>query len=669
MDPKLRYELRPGEWRPDPPRVSYASDLSGLVALLGEELHASAWALGANDTGPTLEVRGRSLGCPVSARDLEWLESVATPAPYGRGEDTLIDPAVRDALQIGAEDISLGSAAWDALRAEMLRTVAADMGLADAPLRLEPLKLLIYGPGGHFAEHADTEKAAGMVASLSLILPGEYEGGALVVEHGSEQTRAGDGGSPRWRWVAWYADSRHWLEPVRAGARLAMTFGVVIDAEQPLTRREPSNLRLGSAIWQRSYAEWHTDWAARGSRVRAGTEQYGQKLVWVLAHRYTEPGLRASLLKGRDRELARTLLHECDGEACYLAWLQIRATGSARTASGDGWRDNEFDWDEVEPEPESDRPPDATWAGDEWADDPAPLSLKHRDTPELHLEGIARQNAWIEGLRSLEGETVEHGAIEVLDGEIVPPDALADAIPTGGRVYEATGNEGASLELQYRHAVLVLWRRNTATLHMLARCGGRLALAAELAQREAATRSRATMEGGLEEVLSLWEEALASDGGGPEPRAHRLILDQLHSEGGGDDLPWVPLRRRYIERVAAVDLDSAAVPTLVAWINERLDAGEVPAAWVRALRRAYGWRTGRDAWGGAPALLRALCAQPRTQALAVELLADQAEPPTSPEAVLRAAAWLEKAWLQQEWRRRRRARMTMDGPATGTGVT
>ena len=66
------------------------------------------------------------------------------------------------------------------------------------------------------------------------------------------------------------------------------------------------------------------------------------------------------------------------------------------------------------------------------------------------------------------GHFAEHGDIEVLDGEIVPHGALAHAIPDGGRVYAATGNEGASLELQYRHAVLVLWRRNPATLRMLA---------------------------------------------------------------------------------------------------------------------------------------------------------------------------------------------------------
>ena len=666
MNPTTRYELRLGEWRPDPPRVSYGCDRSGLVALLGEELRASAWSRGASDAGPTLEVQGRTLGCPVTEKDLEWLASLATPAPYGRGEETLLDPVVRDALQIGAKDVSLGTTAWDQLQAKMMRAVAADMGLEDAALRLEPLKLLIYRSGGHFAAHADTEKTPGMIASLALIVPGEYEGGALVVEHAADRLEVGDGGSPCWRWVAWYADCRHWLEPVRNGVRLAMTFGVVIDAEKPLTRRKASSHRLGWALWGRSYAEWHTDWAARGSRSRAGNEQYGQKLVWVLSHRYTEPGLRAPLLKGRDRDLARVLFDEPHGEVCYLGWLQIRETGSARTESNARWGDDEYSWDEVEDETDSDPTPESMRRKEGFLrmeSDPAPVRLKHRDTPELHLKDVARQNAWIEGLRSLEGEAIDHGPIEVLDGEIVPPGALSYAAPTGGRVYEATGNEGASLELQYRHAVLVLWRRNPATLRMLARCGGRLALAVEFAQRDADARRRNSREGDIEQVLALWHEALATDGGGPEPQAHRLILEALRNKEGdrGDDDLRKRLQWHYVESVAAVDLEAEAVPTLVGWISESLGAGKAMDRWGRALRPACGGRSGWNVQNGAPALLRALCEKPRTQVLAVELLADRREPPTTPQGVLREADRLEEAVIENQWMHRRSARMTMDG--------
>ena len=659
MDPTVRYDLRPGEWRADPPRVSYGCDRTGLVAALGAEQSASAWTRGESEAGPVVEVQGRTLGCPPTSEDVAWIESLAEPAPYGRGEETVLDPAVRDALQIGADHLQLGGAAWEALRAEMLRAVAGDMGLADATLELKPLKLLLYRAGGHFSAHADTEKAPGMVASLALIVPGEYEGGALVVEHAGERIRFGAGGAPRWRWAAWYADCRHWLDPVEDGIRIAVTFGVAIDPERPLERRESESHRVGGVLWSRSYAEWHTKWAARGGRTRAGGEQYGQKMVWVLAHRYTEPGLRASLLKGRDRELARVLVDEPHEEACYLGWLQIREVGTARTAGDARWSDDAVEWRDFTDEGDDDPPPKSMLDRDPfqpWPHDPASDRIAHRQTLELHLEEVARQNVWIEGLRSLRGEDVDHGPIEVLDGEIVPTGALAQAAPTGARVYEATGNEGASLELQYRHAVLVVWRRNAATLRMLARCGGRLALAVELAQRmETEEHARGTE---VDEVLALWREALATDGGGPEPRAHRLVLNTLEEVGRGG----VEDRRReaYVESVAAVDLDAEAVPTLLGWIRDRHDGDEAMDAWVRVLRTACGGTWMQDVHCGAPTLLRGLCENPQTQALAVTMVADRGERPTTPEGVMRHADWLEERVAEEAWTRRRVARMTMD---------
>ena len=194
---------------------------------------------------------------------------------------------MRDTLQIGAENSRLAGPAWARLRAHILRAVAKDMGLRDAHLRLEPLKVLVYGPGRHFAEHADTEKTPGMVASLAVIVPGEYEDGALTIEHARGKLAVAAGRAPKWRWAAWYADRRHRLERVESGVRIAPIFEIVTDPETPLTAHKASSPNLGWALWDRSYAEWHTAWAARGSRVNAGREQYGHRLVWVLSHRYT----------------------------------------------------------------------------------------------------------------------------------------------------------------------------------------------------------------------------------------------------------------------------------------------------------------------------------------------------------------------------------------------
>ena len=280
MYPEDRYDLRPGEWRKDPPRVGYGADRSGVVEYLTNELRAEPWTMGQTDDGPAMEVHGRKLATPPRAEDLAHLVGMATPAPYGRGEDTIVDPQVRDALQIGAEHVKLEGTAWERLESEMLAQVATKMGLEDATLHLVPLKLLIYSPGGHFAEHADTEKCPGMIASLALIVPGEHEGGALVIKQAPAMVECDADGTPHWRWAAWYADCRHQLEPVTSGTRVAMTFGVKIEAVGPLMGRQAGDHRISWALYAMTYTEDHTQWAARGVRARADNVQYGQKMVW-----------------------------------------------------------------------------------------------------------------------------------------------------------------------------------------------------------------------------------------------------------------------------------------------------------------------------------------------------------------------------------------------------
>ena len=44
MDPTVRYDLRPGEWRPDPPHVAYGCDRAGRMGLLEAEPGAATWA-------------------------------------------------------------------------------------------------------------------------------------------------------------------------------------------------------------------------------------------------------------------------------------------------------------------------------------------------------------------------------------------------------------------------------------------------------------------------------------------------------------------------------------------------------------------------------------------------------------------------------------------------
>jgi hypothetical protein len=51
-------------------------------------------------------------------------------------------------------------------------------------------KVLLYGTGGHFGFHRDTEKETGMFGTLIIQLPCDYTGGALIMYHARQSTVA-----------------------------------------------------------------------------------------------------------------------------------------------------------------------------------------------------------------------------------------------------------------------------------------------------------------------------------------------------------------------------------------------------------------------------------------------------------------------------------------------
>ena len=69
-----------------------------------------------------------------------------------------------------------------------LAQIREQLGLPDTGrLRATLDKLTIYGPGEFFAPHQDTEKDDDMIATLVVLLPSSFGGGALRCSRGDEQ--------------------------------------------------------------------------------------------------------------------------------------------------------------------------------------------------------------------------------------------------------------------------------------------------------------------------------------------------------------------------------------------------------------------------------------------------------------------------------------------------
>src|SRR6266536_2461463 len=103
--------------------------LEKLLGALGE---SSQFAASGSLTPvlPGLEVEGvGSIGCPVAAADAKRLIAKATQAPYGRGEETIVDPNVRRVWQIEPSQFSLRNAEWNRCVAAIVDAVKLEFGI------------------------------------------------------------------------------------------------------------------------------------------------------------------------------------------------------------------------------------------------------------------------------------------------------------------------------------------------------------------------------------------------------------------------------------------------------------------------------------------------------------------------------------------------------------
>jgi len=178
---------------------------------------------------PLLEVDGVGpVALPLLPMQAKELIAVAEPAPYGRGQETVIDPAVRRCHQIGPDRVRIRGRHWARTLETILTRVAEGLGV-DTPITAEFYKLLLYDEGSFFIDHRDTEKTPGMFATLVIALPSSFVGGELVVRHKGREVRldlrCDDPAEAAF--AAFYADCVHEVLPVTAGCRLTLVYNLV----------------------------------------------------------------------------------------------------------------------------------------------------------------------------------------------------------------------------------------------------------------------------------------------------------------------------------------------------------------------------------------------------------------------------------------------------------
>ncbi|KAE9270137.1 hypothetical protein PF008_g30688 [Phytophthora fragariae] len=214
-------------------------------------------------------------------------------SPFGHNMDTKMDENVRKSWELQPDHVQFKNPLWKAGIDKMALTIADRLGYKDIPLQCVLYKLLVYGEGGHFLKHQDTEKEDGMIATLVVQPPSLHEGGDLVVyRHGEVKHRHDFGktdGTATYlpHYAVHYADAEHAVEKVTKGYRLVLVYSVCLPANMRHLERNPNRPLSGEL-------------AEAIETMTSGDDNFALFLV----HEYTKKsivGYGSSALKGVDR--------------------------------------------------------------------------------------------------------------------------------------------------------------------------------------------------------------------------------------------------------------------------------------------------------------------------------------------------------------------------------
>ncbi|EGZ10612.1 hypothetical protein PHYSODRAFT_337398 [Phytophthora sojae] len=234
------------------PRGAGCTQVSKILARADE--HAGEYSFGGlADTLPAIS--GLFVGSvgtihtPLVADQAEKLIALCKKSPFGHNLDTKMDENVRRSWQLEANLVQFKNPSWQVGMDKLQKVIADRLGYTDVPLECVLYKLLVYGEGGHFVKHQDTEKEDGMIATLVVQPPSAHEGGDLAVYRDGELTYRHDFGKAdgsaafATHYAVHYADAEHALEEVTKGFRLVLVYSICLPSTmRHLKRTEDKRL-------------------------------------------------------------------------------------------------------------------------------------------------------------------------------------------------------------------------------------------------------------------------------------------------------------------------------------------------------------------------------------------------------------------------------------------
>ncbi|RYC64267.1 hypothetical protein CHU98_g1956 [Xylaria longipes] len=346
---------------------------------------------------PGLQVGDALVALPLDPAQVALIRNASRQAPFGRGDKTLIDTSVRNTWELDASDFSIANPAWSAFVSQALRSISQGLGMSG--VKTELYKLLLYEKGSFFKRHKDSEKAPGMIATLSICLPSRYKGGEVHLSHAGKK-HVFDTSQSIFdvSVLAWYADVTHEIKPIVEGHRLVLIYNIIrtSDGAQSADFLANQDRKMQSAI---AKLNLHSP--------------VPKRLLYLLDHKYSQASLRLAHLKGRDRAVGHTLQEACTRNGWYLFLCNVTksrsdveyghdyrryvgygyyhdnedeglslAIDSVATCSGQIFASNmELDErDILGPDPYSTRDADSESEGEETGNEGAPVEYRYHDS-------------------------------------------------------------------------------------------------------------------------------------------------------------------------------------------------------------------------------------------------------------------------------------------------
>jgi hypothetical protein len=515
-------------------RIEYNQSLQPLEELLEDVERPGNFFVSGGMEIPMPKIEVESVGVlsfPVPESQIDALIQQATRAPYGRGEETILDESVRKVWQLPAGKVRVGGKSWAATFDALLQQVAAGLGCDATAVSAELYKLLIYDRGGFFQAHRDTEKAGGMFGTLVVVLPSAHRGGELVLRHAGREALVDLSGGEisELKFVAFYADCEHEVKPISDGNRVCLIYNLV---QQRTGKGKSESLRA---------PDYEKQIAAAAELLEANLAGAGApaKIAWLLEHQYSPEGLSFAGLKAADAARAQVLAQAAERARCvaHLGIVHIEESGAANPTGYDyGYRRRRWGRD------------------DEDEDDSG---------GDFEVIEVCDWRHYVAQWRDRHDQPVEFGEIPLEPGELVPDGALDDEKPDAQRLMEASGNEGASFERSYHRAALVLWRRERYAEVLLQ--AGMAAVLPLLKEKVEACSAKSAPDAARKEAVSLARQLVKAWAAAPEhgwrqparPDKRDGMLNLLAQLGDVD------LLGRFISEVVTRDYDGSENAALV----------------------------------------------------------------------------------------------------------